>query len=97
MKKVILGVAINTAFVTTALMLSVQPAFALPTCEQEISIRCKGYNVQGRPRLDIYYDSYEDCVEQETALQCPSSGPQIAALRSAVQAALPPKNSAALG
>ncbi|MEG3124866.1 hypothetical protein [Sphingomonas sp. GB1N7] len=47
-----------------------QPAFAMPTCEQEVSIRCQGYNVQGRPRLDIYHNSYEECVAAEQPMRC---------------------------
>lgn len=51
-----------------------QPAQAVPTCEQEIRIRCSGYDVQGRPRLDTQHSSYEECVQEETALRCAGSG-----------------------
>jgi hypothetical protein len=54
-------------------LLAPQPAFAFPTCEQEISIRCSGHDVQGRGRLDIYYDSYAECVAAETPAQCGAS------------------------
>lgn len=63
------------AAVMGASALAPVPAAALPTCETEVSIRCSGYGVNGKPRLDIYYDSYEECVEQETALRCPGSLP----------------------
>lgn len=50
-----------------------QPAQAMPTCEQEIRIRCSGYDVQGRPRLDTRHSSYEECVQEETELRCAGS------------------------
>jgi hypothetical protein len=72
MKKLLYSIPAAAALIATGTMLSPQPAYALPTCEQEVMIRCSGYDVQGRPRLDIYYDSYEECVETETAARCPA-------------------------
>lgn len=69
MKKLLFMIPLG--MVAAAVTTASQPAFAAPTCEQEIRIRCSGFNVQGRPRLDIYYDSFEECVEQETATTCP--------------------------
>ena len=71
MKKLLYKITAGAVVVSIGMMVAPQPAFAIPTCEQEMSIRCSGYSVQGRPRLDIYYDSYEECVEAETARQCP--------------------------
>ncbi|MDQ1158460.1 hypothetical protein QE385_002787 [Sphingomonas sp. SORGH_AS 950] len=53
-----------------------QPAAAMPSCEQEVRIRCSGHDVQGRPRLDTRHSSYEECVEEETAWRC-TGGPSF--------------------
>jgi hypothetical protein len=56
-----------------------QPAVALPTCEQEVRIRCSGNSVQGRGRLDIYYNSFEECVATEQPLRC-GTQPQLSSV-----------------
>lgn len=70
MKKLLYVVPAAVAMVATGMLASAQPAAAFPTCEQEIRIRCSGHDVMGRGRLDIYYDSYEECVENELFFQC---------------------------
>ena len=79
MNKLALIVPAATALIASSVMLTPTPAKAFPTCEQEVRIRCSGYSVQGHGRLDIYYDSFEECVEQETFFQCggpyPSNAP----------------------
>lgn len=81
--------AIPAATIVATALFAPQPAFALPTCEQEISIRCHGYNVQGRPRLDIYYNSYEECVAAETPAQCGTQpDPYAAVYRRPIDAVL---------
>jgi len=61
---------VPAALLTSTAALTPTPALALPTCEQEVRIRCSGYSVAGRPRLDIYYNSFEDCVRGEQPLRC---------------------------
>ena len=75
MSKLALIVPAAAALVASSVMLTPTPAKAFPTCEQEVRIRCSGYNVQGHGRLDIYYDSFEECVEQETFFQCGGPSP----------------------
>jgi hypothetical protein len=70
LKKLLYVVSAAVAGVATGILASAQPAAAYPTCEQEVRIRCAGYGLNGKPPLDIYYDSYEECVEQETQFRC---------------------------
>lgn len=82
MKKIALSIPGFAALATVAIAGTATPARAMPTCEQEVEIRCSGYDVAGRPRLDIYYSSYDECVERETAMRCtaPRDGSQTASL-----------------
>lgn len=77
--KKVLGAAPAAALTGTALLAS-QPAYAVPTCEQEINIRCHGFNVQGRPRLDLDYNSPAECVAAEQPALCGTSPQPYASL-----------------
>ncbi len=82
MKRMVLSIPGFAALATVAIAGTASPALAAPTCEQEVEIRCSGYDFAGKPRLDIYYSSYEQCVESETAARCiaPRDGSQTASL-----------------
>lgn len=70
MNRLLFAVPAAGSLLAVTLMLTPKPAVALPTCEQEINIRCHGYSVQNRPRLDLDYSSPEECVRIETPLNC---------------------------
>ena len=70
MKNVLTLVPMFGAIGVLGCLTAAQPAAAMPSCEQEVRIRCSGYDVQGRPRLDTRHSSYEECVEEETAWRC---------------------------
>lgn len=70
MRKMLYTVPVVASVLAANVLLAPQPAYALPDCETETSIRCNGYSVAGRPRLDIYYSSYEECMRSEVPARC---------------------------
>ncbi|OMJ31957.1 hypothetical protein BSZ14_10935 [Sphingomonas sp. Sph1(2015)] len=82
MKKIALSIPGFAALATVAIAGTASPVLAAPTCQQEVEIRCSGYDFNGRPRLDIHYSSYDECVERETETRCtaPRDGSQTASL-----------------
>lgn len=47
------------------------PALAQPTdCQYEIMVRCSGHSYYGRPRLDLIYNSYQECYDNEYPVRC---------------------------
>lgn len=82
MTKIVLSIPGFAALATVAIAGAATPALARPTCQQEVEIRCSGYDFAGQPRLDIHYSSYEQCVESETAARCtaPRDGSETASL-----------------
>ena len=71
MKKLLYILPTGVSLTVASVLFTPVPAYAQPTCEQEILIRCSGHNFVNKGRLDIYYDTFEECVETETPAHCP--------------------------